>query len=193
MTEEDRTRIGVVIWPDAATQVAIDDLRRRYDAHYQLIGPHITISFPDEQRTSWDEIKDLVAQAAARVSPFEVHLARWVSIADMLVSHPDGTRYLIKRYPNAANAIFLLAEAGTKEMLRLRRYLSSAIEQPPLLLPYPPYLTLGQTLSDADYEAARAELVEYCPDYRFTVTSIDLLAEQKDGSWIVEATYSLGQ
>ena len=186
-------RVSVVIWPDSATHLAVNEVRARYDAHYRLIGPHITVAFPDERQASMDETRDLVASVASKTQPFTVKLTRWMSIDELLASYGEETRFLIERYPNAVNAIFLMASEGSPEMVRLRRDLSRAIEQPALLVEYPPYMCIGQSLSDAAHERAMQELATYEPDYGFPAKSIDLLEEQPDGSWSVVATVPLGK
>lgn len=186
-------RAGVVIWPDRDTAKEVDRLRARYDAHYELVGPHITIAFPDHYRSSLDEIEALVAKSAHEVQPFTATLNKWVSATMMLQSHGEQTRLLIERYPNAVNFFFLLVGIGKTEMLTLRRSLSQAIAQPQWILDYPPYMTIGQSLSDEEYASAKAMLADYSPDFSFQVTSIDLLVEQEDGSWPTVATFALGE
>jgi hypothetical protein len=110
----------------------------------------------------------------------------------MLQVHHEGTKYLLDNYPNAVNALFLLADEGNKEVINLKQFLSTCIKQPPSLVDYPAYLTIGQTMNDREYKTAQGELIKYKPDYRFRVASFELILEQKDGSWKSEQVYSLG-
>lgn len=186
-------RLSVVIWPDPKSWADINMIRQRYDAHYQYVGPHITIAFPDKVDASVEAIKAGIAEAAAAVQPFTAVFDRWVSATELLQSHPDSTRFLIDRYPNAVNLIVLLASQGAEQMLTLRRAFDKIIPQPPLLLEYPIYMTLGQTLTDEQAAQARAELADYEPNYHIPVTSFDLLAEQPDGTWPLLERFQVGR
>jgi 2'-5' RNA ligase len=185
-------RTGVVIWPDPGTSEVVNELRARYDAHYRLIGPHITIAFPGEVEISQAEVQARVAQAASKIPPFSATFNQWLGITSLAETYPEETRQFIQRYTNAVNAILLLADDGAAEMLELRGLLHQAIPQPGFLLSYPPFMTLGQTLSDVDYVQALAELSDYQPAYQFEVTGLDLLLENTDGTWTVLGTYPLG-
>lgn len=186
-------RIGGVIWTDSKTNEAVNEKRKQYDAHYELIGPHITITFPVEIHFSLEEKKADIQEGLYKIEPFSVHLNRWITIDDMLQTYNEGTRYLLDNYPNAENALFLLVGKGNKEIIKLKQYLSTCINQPPSLIDYPGYLTIGQTMSDTEYQSAQRELINYKPDYRFRVETFDLILEQRDGSWISEQVYSLGR
>lgn len=185
-------RIGGVIWPDSKTNEAVNERRKKYDAHYKLIGPHITIIFPVEIDFSLHEKKVSLQEGLPKIEPFSVRLIRWVTIDEMLQINHEGTRYLLDNFPNAVNALFLLTDEGNKEIINLKRYLSTCINQPSSLVEYPGYLTIGQTMSEDDYKTAQRELVKYKPDYRFRVETFDLILEQRDGSWKSEQVYSLG-
>ena len=185
-------RYSVAISPDSETAAEVNVVRARYDAHVELVGPHITIAFPDRLVVPVEEAKARIAIIASNTEPFTVSLDRWVSANDLLSSHAEQTRFLIDRYPNAVNVIVLPAGSGAAEMVGLRRALSRIIPQPALLVEYPPYMCVGQSLSDVEFEAALAELADFRPAYRFDVTGIELFAEQADGSWTQEAAFPLG-
>ncbi len=185
-------RCDVAITPDAATADAIQPLRERYDAFFDLVGPHMTVAFPDEAQGALDQITTRVASIAARTSPFAIQLDRWASVSELPETGNASTRFLIERYPNAKNLIVLLASEGAAEFLQLRRALSMAIPQPQRLQDYPPYLTLGQSLTDAKFAEACAELRDWHPLFRFTVNEMNFYVEQPNGAWDMAATFWLG-
>lgn len=186
-------RCSVAITPDPVTSAAVDKWRERYDAFFKLVGPHMTVAFPDEPRGTLEEVSAKVAAVAASTQPFTLGLNRWASAPELLDEHGEPTRFLIERYPNAKNLIVLLASHGAQEFLKLRAELGAAIPQPELLLNYPPYLTIGQSLSDEELARAREELKTFYPDYHIAVKDINFYVEQSDGSWQVSATYRLGR
>lgn len=185
-------RCAVAITPDVSTAAQVDLWRAQYDAFFKLVGPHLTVAFPDECAGDLDTVSSLLQQTAAQTNPFTLALNRWATVRELLQEHRESTQFLLERYPNAANLIVLLATDGAAEFLQLRRDLSQAIPQPALLENYPPYLTLGQSLTDATLERARAELENYQPNIQLAVREIHFYVEQPDGSWPVISTYRLG-
>jgi hypothetical protein len=74
-------------------------------------------------------------------------------------------------------------------MLNLRKSFHALIPQPQQLMDFPLYLTLGQTLTDAELEKARKDLVDFEPQFQFPGESFDLLREEPDGSWETVGTF----
>lgn len=184
-------RCSMALTPDAATSAALNEIRARYDAHYGAVVPHVTVAFPDECAGDLTAVQAMAASIVQGVPAFTATFDRWVSVTELLAEHRAGTEFLLARYSNAANLLVLLASQGAAEMLQLRAALSQAIPQPPELLDYPPYTTIGQSLSEQDFIAAKAALKDYRPNYSFVVKHIDFYAEQADGSWPILASLPL--
>jgi 2'-5' RNA ligase len=184
-------RCSVAITPDEHVSAAMNELRQHYDAHYRAVVPHLTVAFPEHYAGALDTVRAQVAGLVRGVPAFTVVFDRWASMIELLAQHRVGTEFLIDRYPNAVNLIVLLAGQGAAEILALRRALSPAIPQPPELLDYPPYGTIGQSLSDAEFASARQGLRGFQPRLEFHVRSVDFYAEQPDGSWPVLASLPL--
>jgi 2'-5' RNA ligase len=182
--------IGGVIWPDAETQRSVNEIRNRWDPHFTVIAPHITIIFPEEVTVALDRVIEEAAAAVAGLRSFGARLDRLSSIPMLASDWPAETAALLA-YPNAVNAIFLLTGEGTREIQELKERLSAALGLDTRLVPYPPYLTLGQTLSDAQYDAAMRELSGYTPDYSFRVEGFDLLTQDASGGWQTARRFTL--
>jgi 2'-5' RNA ligase len=174
--------IGGVIWPDAETQGSVNEIRKRYDPHFKLIAPHITVIFPTQTEISLEDLRIRLTNALEGCRPFGVTLNRVSSVNLLAPDWPVETSALLA-YANAKNAIFLLAGKGSKEILDLKNRLSAALGLDTPLGQYPPYLTLGQTLSDEAYQAALESLAEYAPSYSFPVNGFDLLIEAAPEGW----------
>jgi 2'-5' RNA ligase len=186
-------RCSVAITPNATVSAAMNEKRRRYDAHYAAVVPHLTVAFPAPYTGA---LAALQAQLAALIQPWPAFTAtfdRWASSTELLAQYRTGTDFLMARYPNAVNLIVLLVGEGADDILGLRRALSGVIPQPPHLLDYPPYGTLGQTLSDAAFAEAKAELADFRPHYQFDVTHLDFYAEQPDGAWPIVDSFALAR
>ncbi len=174
--------IGGVIWPDSQTQASVDKIRKQYDPHFGLIAPHITIIFPADTEIALDEIVTRLANAVKGFRPFTARLDR-VSSVNLLASEWPAETAALLAYPNAVNAIFLLTGEGSREILELKKRLAGAVGLDTPLVDYPPYLTLGQTLSQPAYDAALQALSGYAPDFSFPVSGFDLLSDPESGRW----------
>jgi 2'-5' RNA ligase len=180
--ENKSVTIAGVIWPDAETQKSVNEIRKKYDPHFTIIAPHITIIFPTDIEIPIEDVISRLANAVEGFRPFDVRLNRVSSVNLLASDWPDGTAALLA-YPNAENAIFLLSGKGSVEILELKERLSVALGLDTPLIQYPPYLTLGQTLSKKAYEAALRALSGYVPDYSFPVEGFDLLTQTASGGW----------
>jgi 2'-5' RNA ligase len=174
--------IGGVIWPDAETQRSVNEIRKQYDPHFTVIAPHITIIFPADTEVVLEDVISRVASSVEGFRSFEASLDRVSSVNLLAPDWPAGTSALLA-YPNARNAIFLLSGEGSREILELKKRLSVGLGLDTPLVQYPPYLTLGQTLSREAYDSALQALSGYAPDYSFPVKGFDLLTQTDSGGW----------
>jgi hypothetical protein len=171
-------RQSMIVVPTPEQAATLDALRRRWDPHVDLVPPHITIAFPAVP----------VADAAARfdalaadLAPFTVRLSAPRGPGDFTGPLAPALDFLVRRYPNARGWVVAVAEAGAEAMLALRRGASVAIPQPPELLDFPPYLTLGQTLDEVAGPLAAARATFAGLSWR--VTEILLAQEDAAGRW----------
>jgi 2'-5' RNA ligase len=184
--------IGGVIWPDQETQRSVNEIRKRWDPHFTVIAPHITIIFPTDTEAALQDVIVRVTNAVEGFRRFTARLDRVSSVNLLAPDWPAATSALLA-YPNAVNAIFLLSGEGTREILELKERLGVALELDTPLIQYPPYLTLGQTLSDRDYGAALNELSGHAPDHEFSVAGFDLLTQDDSGGWQTARTFPFSQ
>lgn len=174
--------IGGVIWPDSETQKSVDEIRRKYDPHFDLIAPHITIIFPADTTIAPRNVIGRLAKSVEGFRPFKVRLDRVSSVNLLADDWPAGTSALLA-YQNARNAVFLLTGEGSREIIELKERLAAAVSLDTPLVHYPPYLTLGQTLSQAAYREALEALSRYTPDFSFPVSGFNLLTDLESGRW----------
>jgi hypothetical protein len=168
----------MIVVPPPAEAAVLDALRRRWDPQVDLVPPHITIVFPAVP------VADAAARfdgLAATLSPFRVRLSAPRGPADLTGPQAAALDFLVRRYPNARGWVVAVAEEGGDAMLALRRGASAAIPQPPELLDFPLYLTLGQTLDEVDGPLAEARAAFH--GLAWTVTELLLAQEGPDGRW----------
>lgn len=186
-------RCSVALTPSEEVSAAMNAKRRLYDAHYEVVVPHLTVAFPEHFSGSISAIQEEVAAIAQTTPAFTATFDRWASANDLLAQYRAGTEFLIERYSNAVNLIVLLVGPGADEILGLRRALHRVIPQPPQLMDYPPYGTIGQSLSDEAFAEAITALRDFRPNYSFAVSHLDFYAEQPDGTWPILGSYALAQ
>lgn len=182
-------RVSVVVYPDDPVAARADAVRRKFDPHADLVGPHITIAFPDVPRRDAD-LSHVLRSAASSVEPLEIELGPAVGPASFVGPDRAAMDFLVARYPNARGWVVSVVGDGAAPLLEVRRLLDAAIPQPPELLGFAPYLTLGQSLEDP--AAALAAAAVFGP-VRFRADALVLLAEGPTGAWSEPQRVSLGR
>lgn len=172
-------RVSVVIYPGAEVAQKADRIRRRFDPHVELVGPHLTIAFPDVLRADSDPVA-LLEAVASSLKPFHIELGSAVDASTFCGVDRAAMDFLVQRYPNARGLVASVAGAGADTVLAIRQSLNTAIPQPVELIDFAPYLTLGQSLDDP--APALGAAADFGP-VRFRVEALELLAEGPDGAW----------
>lgn len=75
-------KLGIVIFPSKMIQDKANGLRKRYDPHYALVPPHITLKTPFE--TQDEQLESIVKELhtiANRTNPFTLHVGKVGSFA----------------------------------------------------------------------------------------------------------------
>lgn len=181
--------MSVVVSPSGLAAEACDRLRRRFDPHVDAVGPHVTIAFPDVPRRGID-VARVVQTAAASVGPLEIELGAAVGPESFVGPDRTAMDFLVARYPNARGWVVSVVGDGAASLIELRRLLDVAIPQPPELLEFAPYLTLGQSLDDP--ARALVAAASFGP-LRFRADELVLLAEGPTGAWSELQRVKLGR
>lgn len=174
--------LGAVVWPDRSTIRDVNTLRQRYDPHFHLIAPHITVIFPTELPLAPAQVVERIRPSLEGVHPFTVEIRRLSTVNHLARQYPVASECLL-RYPNAVNTLFLLVDRGADNLIDLKARINRAVGIDTPLIGYPPYLTVGQTLTDTQLEAALGELAgrEFC--YRFRIDCLAVLSKLPNGRW----------
>ncbi|MCP8968362.1 YjcG family protein [Ectobacillus ponti] len=168
-------KLGVVIFPSKTLQDRANGLRKRYDTHYALIPPHITLKAAFEAKD--DEMETIVEQlrkVAAQVEPFTVTVGNVSSF-----------------YP-VNNVIYFKVEK-TPQLLQLNELLHSGYFPQQREYAFVPHLTIGQNLSNDEHAdvLGRLRMKEY--HFEQPVDRFHLLYQLEDGAWTAYETFKLGK
>ncbi|HSJ37842.1 MAG TPA: YjcG family protein [Planococcus sp. (in: firmicutes)] len=166
-------KYGVAAFPSKQLQDIANSYRKRYDPHYELITPHITLK--DEFEANGAEIKDIVeemAKIAKRQKPFKLHATR------------------VSSFSPVTNTLYFKVDP-TEELLALHEDLHSDFFGGMPDYSFVPHITIAQKLSDSEHSDIFGQLKMAGIDHEETIERVHLLYKLDDGSWTVYDTFRL--
>jgi 2'-5' RNA ligase len=168
-------KFGIVIFPSKALQDRANNLRKRYDPHYALIPPHITVKAAFE--ASEEETKNIVKELrtiAFEVKPFKLKVGK------------------VSSFSPVNNVLYFKVEK-TPELEELNEKLHTGYFTQTREYAFVPHITIGQKMSDAEHAdvLGRLKMIDF--SYEQTVDRFHLLYQLDDGTWTVYETFHLGE
>jgi 2'-5' RNA ligase len=168
-------KYGIAIFPSKNLQDKVNSYRKRYDPHYALIAPHITLKEPFE--ATEEELQDqisYISSVAQNINPFSIKINKVGSF------HPVN------------NAIYLkVNEAEELKSLHDQLYSGPLDHQQPYN--FVPHLTLGQKLSDEEHSDVLERLRMIDIEHEERIDRFQLLYQLENGYWTVYETFRLGK
>jgi 2'-5' RNA ligase len=152
-----------------------NSFRMRYDSHYALIPPHITIKEPFEIRE--EELPSLVntlAKIAEKAEPVSIDIYKVDTF-----------------YPQSHTIFFKIREHKT--LTNLYEALHSEPFSANERYGFIPHVTIGQDLSSQEHADVLGQLKMHNVAHQETITRIQLLYQLENGSWTVYETFRLGK
>ncbi len=168
-------KYGVAIFPSKTLQDLANSYRKRYDSHYSLIPPHLTLKEPFEVDDSdLDELVQKIGGIAKQVDPFTLHV------------------YKVGTFYPANNTIYLKVERQD-ELEKLHQLLYSGNLKQEQRYSFVPHITIAQDLSDDEHSDVLGRTKMMDIEYEETVDRFQLLYQLENGSWTVYETFRLGK
>lgn len=170
-------KYGVVIFPSKSLQDLANSYRKRYDPHYALITPHLTLKNSFEATDAEaKELADKLRHVAKNYNPFTLKATK------------------ISSFSPVNNVIYLKVEP-TQELEGLHQDINQEIQQPDNSseFAFVPHITIGQKLSDDEHSDVYGSLRMQSVQHEETVDRIHLLYQLENGSWTVYETFRLGK
>ncbi|TCS94685.1 2'-5' RNA ligase family protein [Hazenella coriacea] len=164
---------GISVFPHKSVQDFANSYRKRYDPHYRLIPPHITLKekFSAEE-ADLEEIVNKLEAVATKTSPFTI------SFNKVSHFHPTSpTIYLVPDY--------------SEPLIELHQKIADRFD--PVDSPYDfiPHLTIGQKMLEDElhdvYASARMTKFEL----ETKIDRFHLLYQLEDGTWSVYQSFLL--
>lgn len=168
-------KCGIAIFPSKKIQDFANSYRKRYDSHYALIPPHITLKYAFEVEE--DKLNELVQQlrnVARETEPFTLRVTKFSSF-----------------YP-VNNVIYLKVEK-TEPLIKLHEKL----HRPPFIeqtdYAFVPHITIARDLSNDEYSDVFGRLKMQSVHFEEQVDRFHLLYQLENGSWSAYETFHLGK
>ncbi|MDR7000770.1 YjcG family protein [Neobacillus niacini] len=168
-------KFGVVIFPSKKLQDLVNSYRKRYDSHYALIPPHITLKNAFEA-TEEDakQVADHLRKIAGNHYPFSIKTTK------------------ISSFQPVNNVIYLKVEP-TVELNDLHVEINHELNQEAPEYAFVPHITLGQKLSNDEHSDIYGSLRMKKFDHEEQIDRFHLLYQLENGSWTVYETFRLGR
>lgn len=167
-------RYGIVIFPSKKIQDFANSFRRRYDPHYALIPPHLTLTSAFE--ATEEEIMDIANKIFTIARSFEP--------VDLKINK-------ISSFKPVNNVIYLKVDSP-EELENLHKELSTTFDGN-MEYSFVPHITIGQKMSDDEHSDVYGSLRMTSVNLEDKADRIHLLYQLENGSWTVYETFRLGK
>lgn len=168
-------KYGVVIFPSKTLQDAANSYRKRYDTHYALIAPHLTIKETFEASES--EVKEIsqeLEKAAKATEPFNLNVTR------------------VSSFSPVNNVLYFKVEKNEAlENLYGRLHTGSLSQESPYA--FVPHITIGQGLSDDEHLDVYSQLKLVDVSHSEVVDRFHLMYQLDNETWTVYETFRFGK
>jgi 2'-5' RNA ligase len=169
-------KYGIAIFPSKKLQDMTNALRKRYDPHYALIPPHVTLKGPfqlDSENEVSQAVKD-IHHVAKNVKPFSLNVYKVGSF------HP-------------VNNVIYLGVKKTDSLTELHDRLNEGKLKRDEPYSFVPHITIAQGLSDAEHSDVYSSLNMREINHEETIDRFQMLYQLENESWTVYETFHLGR
>ncbi|KJL05050.1 MULTISPECIES: YjcG family protein [Priestia] len=168
-------KFGVVLFPSKKLQDVANSYRKRYDSHYSLIPPHLTLKEVFEATEDQiDEIAANLRKIAEETNPFTLNVTK------------------VSSFSPANNVIYLKVEQKP-ELTSLYNKLHKGNLEQPTEYSFIPHITIGQRLSDDEHLDVYSQLKLVDVAHEETVDRFHLMYQLENETWTVFETFRLGK
>ncbi|MYL18484.1 hypothetical protein GLW04_01195 [Halobacillus litoralis] len=169
-------KYGIAVFPSKKVQDVANSYRKRYDPHYALIPPHITMkeAFEADEDQIESEIIPKLRDIAKNTEPFSYGV------------------YKVSSFSPVTNTIYLKIEPSD-EIFDLNDKLYTGVLKEEKDFAFVPHITIAQKLSDEEFSDVYGSLTMLKFDLQDQVDRFQLLYQLENGAWSVYETFRLGR
>jgi 2'-5' RNA ligase len=168
-------KYGVVAFPSKKLQDLANGYRKRYDPHYALITPHLTVkSVFEANDQEIEEVAKAIKEVTKKHGPFELNVSKVGTFAPI------------------TNTIYFKAVLND-ELAALHEDLNNNFfgEKPEFA--FVPHVTIAQKLSSGEHDDIIGQLKMIGVNHTETIDRLHLTYQLEDGSWTVYETFRLDE
>ncbi|VEF48667.1 RNA ligase or phosphoesterase [Bacillus freudenreichii] len=167
-------KYGIVIFPSKKLQDLANSYRKRYDPHYALIPPHLTLKAAFETDMDVNSITEKMEAIAKTHEPFTLRIRK------------------VSSFQPTNNTIHLKAEK-TQQLEELHEDLYASLPGDKPQYPFVPHITIGQKLSNDEHSDVYGQLRMLGVEHEEVIDRFHLVYQLENGSWTVYETFRLGK
>lgn len=168
-------KFGIGIFPSKKIQDLANSYRKRYDPHYALIPPHLTLKDAfEESEEKISDITNTLQKIATETNPFQLKINKFSS------------------FQPVNNVIYLKVEPSN-ELSLLHQLVNEKMGGHQSEYSFVPHITIGQKLSNDEHSDVLGTLRMMQINHEQTVDRFHLLYQLENGSWTVYETFRLGK
>lgn len=164
-------KYGIVIFPSRRVQDSANNLRKRYDSHYSLIPPHITIKSAFEV-DDLEEMIEHIESVTKELPPFSLKINRIRSF------HPT-------------TPVLYFAFEDNEEIFELYEQINSDFLKHEEKYKFTPHITIAQDIAPQEIHDIYSALSLKDYNMEFDVDRIHLLYQMENGAWTTYQTFLL--
>ncbi|KAA0966707.1 hypothetical protein FQ087_10915 [Sporosarcina sp. ANT_H38] len=168
-------KFGIVAFPSKKLQDLANAYRKRYDPHYALITPHLTLKGVFEANDQEiEQVAKAIKEITKKHGPFELSVSKVGTFAPI------------------TNTIYFKAVLND-ELAALHKDLNNDFfgEKPEFA--FVPHVTIAQKLSSGEHDDIIGQLKMIGVDHTETIDRLHLTYQLEDGSWTVYETFRLDE
>ncbi|WP_044749012.1 YjcG family protein [Bacillus alveayuensis] len=168
-------KYGIVIFPSKKLQDIANSYRKRYDPHYALVPPHLTLKAAFEANE--DQINDIIHELrkiAKQVKPFTLSVYKFSSFAPV-------------------NNVIYLKVDPVPELIQLHELMHNGVLEGKPEYAFVPHITIGQQMSNDEHSDVLGRLKMLDIKHEEQVDRFHILYQLENGSWTVYETFLLGE
>lgn len=168
-------KYGIAIFPSKPIQDKANSYRKRYDPHYALIPPHITLkeAFKVDEQTIEELISEL-RKIARETEPFKIAINKFSTFAPV------------------TNTIYFKVEPAP-QLLKLYDQMHQGKFPQNAKYSFVPHITIAQKIDEAEYSDVLGTVQMQGVKFEDEVDRFQLLYQLENGSWTVYETFVLGR
>lgn len=168
-------RYGIAMFPSKEIQDEANSFRKRYDPHYSLIPPHLTLKEAFEADDDYiEELIEDLRKIAKKTKPIDIAIKK------------------VSSFSPVTNTIYLKVEPN-EELNRLVDKMYSGKFPEEMEHPFVPHITIAQDLVQDEFSDVLGSLRMKTFDFKDTIDRFHLFYQLENGAWSVHESFVLGE